>query len=136
MNQSEIELIQRIKQVDASAFKTLFTTYYAPLCAYAQRYVVQIEAAEEIVQDLFMRQWDNRQHFELHTSFRSYMYRAVRNNCIDYLKHIQIQRKYEKTMVVTLQDTVSEKIDKLEELELQQRIDDAVSRVIGQGIPA
>jgi RNA polymerase sigma-70 factor (ECF subfamily) len=69
-----------------SSFCELFKRYYAPLCSYAMRVVTYREIAEEVVSDVYMKLWKNREQITVHTSFEAYLYRSVRNQALDYLK--------------------------------------------------
>ncbi len=75
-----------VREGDYTAFRELFTRHYRSLCTYAMRVVVVREIAEEVVADVFVKLWKNREQIEVHTSFEAYMYRAVRNQALDYLK--------------------------------------------------
>ncbi|GAB3178233.1 RNA polymerase sigma-70 factor [Telluribacter humicola] len=75
-----------VREGDYIAFRELFTRHYRSLCTYAMRVVVVREIAEEVVSDVFVKLWKNREQIEVHTSFEAYMYRAVRNQALDYLK--------------------------------------------------
>lgn len=68
------------------AFCELFKRYYNPLCVYAMRVVTYREIAEEVVSDVFMKLWKNKEQISVHTSFEAYLYRSVRNQALDYLK--------------------------------------------------
>lgn len=68
------------------SFCELFTLYYQPLCIYAMRVVNYREIAEEVVSDVYMKLWKNREQITVHTSFEAYLYRSVRNQALDYLK--------------------------------------------------
>lgn len=79
---SDIELFNRIKRDDRLALNTLFHTYYDRLCRFACTCSLMQEQAEEIVSDVFFNLWKNRERLEIHTSFRSYLYKAVKNAAI------------------------------------------------------
>jgi RNA polymerase sigma-70 factor (ECF subfamily) len=75
-----------VREGDYKAFRELFTRNYCALCTYAMRVVKVREIAEEVVSDVFVKLWKNREQIEVHTSFEAYIYRAVRNQALDYLK--------------------------------------------------
>ncbi len=68
------------------SFCELFRRYYNPLCSYAMRVVTYREIAEEVVSDVYMKLWKNREQIAVHTSFEAYLYRSIRNQALDYLK--------------------------------------------------
>ncbi len=63
--------------------EALFKAYYQPLCLYAMHYLAgDREQAEDIVQECFVKLWQN-----IPAQPRAFLYTAVRNACIDYLRH-------------------------------------------------
>ena len=91
---------------DYHAFRELFTHHYRSLCNYAMRVVVTREIAEEVVSDVFVKLWKNREQIEVHTSFQAYIYRAVRNQALDYLK-LRIHRQNERESLDSVQWNMS-----------------------------
>lgn len=91
-----------VQEGDYVAFRELFTRYYRSLCNYSMRVVTTREVAEEVVSDVFVKLWKNREQIEVHTSFEAYMYRAVRNQSLDYLK-LKMHRVHERESLETIQ---------------------------------
>ncbi len=91
-----------VQDGDYAAYRELFTRYYRALCTYSMRVVVVREVAEEVVSDVFVKLWKNREQIEVHTSFEAYMYRAVRNQSLDYLK-LRMHRVYERESLESIQ---------------------------------
>ncbi len=91
-----------VEEGDYIAFRELFTNHYAALCNYAMRVVSLHEIAEEVVSDVFVKLWKNKNQIEVHTSFEAYMYRAVRNQALDYLK-LKSYRNREKDSLDAVQ---------------------------------
>ncbi len=87
------ELTERIKQGDQKAFELLFKLYHVPLCNYAKIYVKHIDIANEIVQDTFIRIWESKSGLDPNQSLKSYLYRSVHNNCINYFRRKQINSR-------------------------------------------
>lgn len=54
------------------------------------------ENAEEMVQDVFVKIWENAPRLQIETSLLSYLYSSVRNACLNYLKHEKIKKKHEQ----------------------------------------
>ena len=94
---------------DHRAFNELFSTHYHALCLYALRVVKYHEIAEEVVADVFVKLWKNRHRIEVHASFNAYIYRAVRNQALDYLKmHLHRVRERESTDCTIWQATYAD----------------------------
>lgn len=79
-------LHQRIREGDIQAFESLFREYHAPLCEFVDRFVLSQAIAEEIVQDLFLGLWMNRETAAV-TSLRGYLFTAARNRALHHLRH-------------------------------------------------
>lgn len=84
----------RIRAGDERAFEELFHSYYAPLCAFAHRLVGSPEAAEEVVQAVFLRLWAGRTRLGPQTNVRAYLYAATRNRSLDHLKRAGVERRW------------------------------------------
>jgi len=91
---TEIEIAIRINKGDLSAFQWLYAQYYAALCIYAKRFTRDKEVAEEVVQDIFLKLWEQQGQHTITGSIKAYLFTAVRNRCLDHLKHLQIVNKF------------------------------------------
>lgn len=88
------ELFLQLKQGNQDAFRDLFEKYYPALCHFAHQFTADDQLAEEIVQDLFVRIWEKRDSLQVEISVKQYLFRSVKNLCINYLKHEKIKKKY------------------------------------------
>lgn len=75
-------------------FESLFKTNYQKLSWFANRYVNDIDIAQEIVADVFTRLWEKRATLVVSISLQNYLYKMVQNNCLNYLKHKKIENEY------------------------------------------
>jgi RNA polymerase sigma-70 factor (family 1) len=64
----------------------LFRAYYRDLCSTAIRFVYSRQAAEDIVGEVFLQFWNNRIYQSITISYRAYLFRAVRNRALNYIK--------------------------------------------------
>jgi len=92
---------QRIKGNDIEEFEKLFKSYYSPLCHYANKFLKDMDLAEEIVQEFFYNYWKNRETMVIQISLKSYMFRSIRNNSLKYLEHLKVVKTYEKNFTET-----------------------------------
>ena len=85
------------KTCDEKDFEDIFSLYYAPLCAYALKFVQQKEVCEEVVQDIFLRIWEKRQKLNI-DNIKAYLYRGVYYHSLHILAHKRIRAKHHKTV--------------------------------------
>jgi RNA polymerase sigma-70 factor (ECF subfamily) len=92
----ENDLFRQVKKGDAYAFEKLFRTHYKNLCFFAENYVKEKAMAEEIVGSFFINLWEKRKTIEINGSVKSYFYSSIHNQCIKYLEHLKVMKKYEE----------------------------------------
>lgn len=71
---------------DGRNFSDAFRCYYQPLCYFAYGHVKDMERSEDIVQDVFVRLLEQPQVFDGEEHLKGWLYKAVRNGCLDYIK--------------------------------------------------
>ena len=91
MQDSESILVERLRNKDKRAFELVFNEYYGLMKAYAMRFMDEIEEAEEIVQDVFVKFWEKCDSLAADSSVKSYLYRSVHNTCLNYIKHQKVK---------------------------------------------
>ena len=121
MEREEKKRIVAIRNGSLKEFERLFREFYVPLLEYSKSIIKDEAEAEEIIQDLFYNFWKNRQSLDIVTSLKSYLFRSVYNNSLQFLKHRQVKLKYEKYMMHKPEKSV-EPIDELKAKELQHLI--------------
>lgn len=88
-------LLQAIRHGDTTAFDTLFRTYYEPLCHYAGSLTDgDLDEAEDLVQQTFVKLWEQRTAFEVQWSVKAYLYKMVHNRCLNRLRDARTRDKY------------------------------------------
>jgi RNA polymerase sigma-70 factor (ECF subfamily) len=88
------EWVARIRQGDIAAFEAMYRTYKNDLGAFLESFVRSREAAEEIIQDLFVRLWEQRDLWEFQGALNTYLFRAARNRAISYLRHERVATRF------------------------------------------
>src|SRR5690606_13534365 len=82
----EQELHGLLKTDERLFMETLFKQYYALLCRTALRFTKDTEAAEDLVQEVFCKIWQNREVLEVSTSYKAYLVRSVTNQALNYIE--------------------------------------------------
>ena len=86
MEPQKQEIITKLQKRDESGLRQLFDLYYTPLCVFSLKYLDSFEKAEDIVQEVFINFWENRRFVGISGSIRSYLFAAVKNNSLNYLR--------------------------------------------------
>jgi RNA polymerase sigma-70 factor (family 1) len=84
-----------IQRGDQAAFDAFFRQWYGPLCQYAAGMTDRdMGAAEDIVQNAFIKLWEQRATLELRHSLKAYLYKAVHNACLNRIRDRKTAEKY------------------------------------------
>lgn len=102
MRNNSNDIYAGIKRGSQSDFRILFDTYFPPLLFYACRFIDK-EKAEDIVQDVFVWVWENREKVEMGDRFISFLYESVHHKALNVIErdkmiktkhaHIEIAEK-------------------------------------------
>lgn len=87
--------------LDKKQFRYVFDEYYQPLCNYAFKFTKDLDKAEDIVQDVFVKIW-NRQHtFNENIKWAPYLFLLVKNQSLDVLRRdnlgLRVTKEYQYT---------------------------------------
>ena len=99
------------------------------MCGYAKKYIDDIDQAEEIVQDMFFNFWQKRYQVDINISLEAYLFRSVRNSCLNYLKHLKVREEHRLATNHELKRKEQEVHDNVVALELQERINDVIEQL-------
>lgn len=80
------EQIDRLRQDSIKDFNELYAQYADPLYSFAFRLTRSEQEAKDIVQETFLRIWNNRKFISSDYSFKSYIYTIAHNLIIDAFK--------------------------------------------------
>lgn len=93
------------------------------LLAYGCTMLRDEDAAEELVQNMFMKIWEKRELLKPETSVKAYLYKCVHNEALNYIKHQSIKTKYQNYATYSINsksEPASSRVE-LSELELKLR---------------
>lgn len=90
-------LFQYLTKGDEKAFDVLFLKYYPSLCAYARQFV-EYDDGQEIVQDVMVWLWENREMHTFEISPKSYLFKAVKNRCLTLISRNEIKQRIVNTL--------------------------------------
>ncbi|MDZ7694514.1 MAG: RNA polymerase sigma-70 factor [Balneolaceae bacterium] len=80
------EWARRLQQSDEQALEELFEHTFENFVKFAWRYTKEKPSAVDIVQDAFIKIWQIREQLNPDRSFKTYMYRMIKNKALNYLR--------------------------------------------------
>ncbi|MBK7651223.1 MAG: RNA polymerase sigma-70 factor [Flammeovirgaceae bacterium] len=126
------EFVEKLRAGDLASYKQVFDIYYKDLLKYANRFLNDIESSRDLVQEVYCYMWEKRSTLSIESSLDSYLFRAVRNACINQIKRNKLKVNYiqEFMLRVNSEDTFSIErksgYDHLVEQDLKEMIESIV----------
>ena len=131
------ELAEGIRSGDRLIFERLFRLHYTPLTSYARYILKNPTIAEEMVQEIFLKLWENHSAIIIGISVKAYLYRAVHNHCVNYIKNARINARLSEEAIremryhadLALQNFSEELLEKMVTTELEVKLNDAIEKL-------
>src|SRR5690554_4173486 len=82
-----------ISSKDIQNFNALFNEYYRRFIHFAIGYLKDEQVAEDFVSEAFTVYWENRADLLPETNPPAYIFKIIKNKCLNHIKHIQIQQR-------------------------------------------
>ena len=99
--------IDEIRQGNKDAFNRMFLHYYSPLCEYASQFVSDFDA-EELVQDMMVHVWENREYLVIEKSLKSYLFVSIKNRCYNAIRDRRAKEQIHLLLYEQLKDQVED----------------------------
>ena len=100
------------------SFSELYLIYYPKLVRFAKEFVMLEEDAENITQDVFTDLWEKRESMDHIENMNAYLFRLVRNKCLDYLKHKIFEQKYVENVQSSFEVELNLKLQSLDRFDV------------------
>lgn len=127
MDLQEQAIWKNIQQKDIVTFERYYKEHYKSFFLMACKYLKDTSIAEEIVNDVFLKIWEEGDKIKIDTSLKSYIYKAVINRCINVLH----KNKRESALEVDLSNIPDESYElrQIEENELRMKLYAAIDQL-------
>lgn len=99
MGDKELDIIIDFSQGDEKAFRVLYDKFAVALRYFAAKYLNEDTMIDDVVQDAFVDLWEKRADFRGEYAVKAYLYKAVRNDCLNLMRHQQVEDKYARRVV-------------------------------------
>jgi RNA polymerase sigma-70 factor, ECF subfamily len=93
---NEAEWLTRLGAGESTAFAAVFSAHYERLCALARAYVKSPDTAAEIVAEVFVQIWEQRERLPVRDNLRGYLRVAVRNRALKHLKRSRLEVRWQR----------------------------------------
>ncbi len=116
-------ILLRVKQGDRGAFRSLYDAYAPMLFDLGFKLLRDTAAAEELVQDCFVKVWSNRAEIREDYEIWPLIYVMAKRLCFNQLRHARVAKKY----LVQIEDVVVNDVEqRLDVRELESQLEHSI----------
>ena len=115
-------------------FSEIYTKHYSRLMRFATNFVVYEEDAENIIQDVFVNLWERKDSLSHIENINAYMFKLVKNRCLDHLKHKVSQEKYISNTQTVYKQELDLKLQSLENFDVDIASEEKMEKIIVDSI--
>ena len=119
----ENKWVVELKNDSQDAFGELFNRYKKKLYYFALSYLNDNAEAEEVVQSVFVRLWENRSTLDETMSIKSFIYRSTVNACYNFLKKKAVRNRFVENEIIAFEENVDRSYDEIYYHDLKRQID-------------
>jgi len=123
------QLLIQLKKGDHDSFRKLFEKYSNPLFRFANSYLKSNEAAEDVVQFVFTKVWDNRNKLKTDTSFQSYLFTIALNSIRQNFNKLSKQNELKHNILIGFAATQTDFDENNEYQALLDKLDELIARM-------
>ena len=127
MEWNDTLLIERLQKRDEAAFEQVFKKNFKNLHAYSFTMLKDEAAAEEMVQNVFYKLWERTENLTITGSVEAYLYRAVYNESLNYLKHLKVRSEHQLYVSHRMKGETESAVKKIQAKELESKIREALN---------
>jgi RNA polymerase sigma-70 factor (family 1) len=118
-----------VKMGEDKAFDFFFRQYYTSLCFFANSILHNEDVAKDLVQDCFVKLWNSQTIKERADTVQSFLYTAVRNKCLDFLRKKKVMKKAELQLIKNSSNLDFEYFDEVAFAEMIRQIVDHIEEL-------
>lgn len=87
-------LFEKLREDKLDAFEEFFKKNQPYMVSYAYKFLDDWETARDIVQEVFISFWENKDKIIITTSLKAYLFSAIKNQCANNVKHQLVKQKF------------------------------------------
>lgn len=77
-----------LMKINSKNFREIYDAYFEPVCRFLNYYTRDVSVVEEVVQDVFVKLWEERETLEIQY-IKTYIYNAARNKILNELRDVK-----------------------------------------------
>lgn len=123
------KLIDKLRKGDVDAFDEVYRRYAGKLFAFALKYLKSREEAEELVQSVFLKVWENQANLKKETSFKSYLFTIAYNEICNLFRKRKYQQNFIESTILGKPETSTDMESQIEFRSVLEQVEQIVAQL-------
>ena len=125
--ETEINLIHQINTGNELVFEKVFKQYFKTLQNYAYTILNDLDVAEEMVQNVFLKIWEKREKLPQDANIGSYLYKSVYHESLNWLRHEKVKLSHQQHTFYSMKDETDNAADRIKMKQLEEHLQKALN---------
>ena len=125
--EAEINLIHQLNTGNELVFEKVFKQYFKALQNYAYTILNDLDIAEEMVQNVFLKIWEKRGKLPQDASIGSYLYKSVYHESLNWLRHEKVKFSHQQHTLYSMKDETDNAADRIKMKQLEEHLQKALN---------
>ena len=117
-------------------FEDVYLSYFSKMKYFAKECVISEEDAENIVQDVFVELWENKEMLNMHMNLIAYLFTTIKNKCLNHLRHKLVVQETANKLQEEYTISLRMNLDSLETFDNNLFSDQDIEKLISRALDA
>ena len=122
------------EQREETRFEDIYLSYFSKMKYFAKEYVISEEDAENIVQDVFVELWENKEMLNMHMNLIAYLFTTIKNKCLNHLRHKLVVQETASKLQEEYTISLRMNLDSLEAVDNNLFSDQDIEKIISRAL--
>ena len=122
------------EQREETRFEDIYLSYFSEMKYFAKEYVISEEDAENIVQDVFVELWENKEMLNMHMNLIAYLFTTIKNKCLNHLRHKLVVQETASKLQEEYTISLRMNLDSLEAFDNNLFSDQDIEKIISRAL--
>jgi len=123
------DTLRQFKNGHEEGFNYFFNSYYKSVCFFACKYVKDVAAAEDIVENSFIKLWEKRGQMENESGLRGYLYKTVYHGCLRWIENEGRKEKVYRVYKLSMDVDETGHLENMIKAETLRRVKEAMEEL-------
>ena len=123
------ELVEKLRKGDVNDFDQVYLKYAGKLYAFSFKYLKTKDEAEELVQSVFLKVWENQRTLKSDTSFKSFLFSIAYHEICNLFRQRSYLRKFMESSLISNREASVEAEEQIDAQFISEHLDRIIAKL-------